>query len=171
MKTFTGKARLISPKVMGYVRHWQRAKETAQEMSRQRDFESASVWSAKARAYADEVCDILAAADGSAFGVRVRHHAEHFSDALYYWYGGSLVVESRRARKNAMTFESVKSAVAMGEHIREWLKDSYPIEYQVCRLPSWRLVKRSMPNTKLRHRSRDCDSEKTNRHERTKDYG
>lgn len=55
-----GSTRLVSPQVMGYVKHWQRAKDTAREMDRQRDFEAASVWYATARAYADTVCDILA---------------------------------------------------------------------------------------------------------------
>lgn len=86
-------------------------------------------------------------AAGSAYGVRIRHHKEHYTDALYYWNGCGLSLEDKSARQSAVKFSTLKEALEAAAHVRDWMNGcGLPIEWHVCRLPSWRLVKRSMPN-------------------------
>ena len=86
---------------------------------------------------------------GIEYGVRIRYHNKGMSSALYYWqHGCCLALEDRRVRQTADRFTTIELAIAAGEGIRKWLQD-HQIEYQVCRLPSWRVARKSMPNAKL----------------------
>lgn len=96
----------------------------------------------------------LSTGSALSFGVRVRHHDKPMTDALYYWWGCGLSVEGKHARKTAKRFRTIKAAQRAANHIRRWLS-MHEIETQICALPSWRVVKRSLPNTQDQQPARE----------------
>lgn len=83
----------------------------------------------------------------SGFGVRIIHQ-EWSERVFYYWTGGAVSVEGKETRKRAIVFETLEEAIECAKGIREWLLKSRPtpIDWQVCKLPSWRVAKKSLPN-------------------------
>lgn len=83
----------------------------------------------------------------SGFGVRIIH-PEWSERVFYYWTGGAVSVEGKETRKRAIKFTTLEAAIECAKGIREWLLKSRPtpIDWQVCKVPSWRVAKKSSPN-------------------------
>jgi hypothetical protein len=83
----------------------------------------------------------------SGFGVRIIH-PEWSERVFYYWTGGAVSVEGKETRKRAIKFDTLEAAIECAKGIREWLLKSRPtpIDWQICKLPSWRVAKKSLPN-------------------------